>query len=102
MSDIPDWAIKAALDRVGVGRDQLPLNRWRDRSYADAVRELARVIFTYQEASPVDPDVEAVKRIIEAWEDWSVVGWGSLGTGGFYSDALDRAVAQYKKEKTDV
>jgi hypothetical protein len=54
---------------------------------------IARLLWERGEPEPVDPDVEAVKRIIRAWHH------PGLQIASFPKDHLDRAVAAYKAEK---
>jgi hypothetical protein len=56
---------------------------------------VAELLWKMGEPEPVDPDVEAVKRIIEAWYMPNDINWSYLP----YDDMLQRALAAYKAEK---
>lgn len=85
----PDWAVKVALGRIHVGEDNLPMNSWRDRSYARAV-ELAASLIAKHEVEPVDEDREALIRILQA---------ADIDPDDMFPNNFARAVAQYKQER---
>jgi hypothetical protein len=85
----PDWAIKAALERIHVSHDQLPLSSWRDGTYAIAV-SLAASLIAKHEQPPVDEDREALIRILQA---------ADIGPDDMFPNNFARAVAQYKQER---
>jgi len=96
VSDIPDWAVQEALRRCGIGADNADFSEWRDCTYANAVSNLADMIAKH-EHPPVDPDVEAVKRIA----DEMCFCADAHTYFSLHPDRLARAVAQYKQERSN-
>ena len=89
---IPDWAGKRACELLNA---ELTVSDWlwpRDCKLSP-VKAIAKLIMQH-ETAPVDPDEEAVKRIIGAY-------WGfSLHPVSWCAKGLARAVAQYKQERS--
>ena len=89
---IPDWAGKRACELLNAdfgGR----IYAWpRDEGRLE-VRTVAKLVMQHEQP-PVDPDEEAVKRVIAAYFNNEVeeVFWGA-------TTHLARAVSQYKQEK---
>ena len=84
----PEWAAQLFCQRAGI--DYSAIMRGENTVVLRvAVREAARMIAKYEQP-PVDPDVEAVKRILMAFYESRVI----LG-----EPAVERAVAQYKLER---
>ena len=74
---IPEWALKEAVARLNAGGHYM--------HDGHAAKVVARLIAKYEEP-PVDPDVEALKRVFKAY--------GLFGCGEFF----DSALVQFKKE----
>ena len=89
---IPDWAGKRACELLNAEEPFHPYCWPRDAA-ATAVMAIAKLVM-HLEQPPVDPDEEAVKRIIAAYFNNEVedVFWGA-------KIHLARAVSQYKQEK---
>jgi predicted HAD superfamily Cof-like phosphohydrolase len=92
-----DWAIEAAL-KAPNGVDTTSSNIWtvneikeahKHLRYAASVMAHATLIAKHEQP-PVDPDVEAVKRILlKCYGSYVILG----------ENAVARAVAQYKQER---
>lgn len=98
MNDIPDWAVRVFCERASLSylavkvRDDFQAHLlWR------AVSAGARLIAKHEQppADPVDPDEEAVKRILAAHDGFPVEDTC------FAKNCLARAVSQYKQEKAN-
>jgi len=86
-----DWVLIEAAKRCRWD-SRTSLATLRDNyGYTSSFRALCDMIEKYEQP-PVDPDVEAVKRVL----GWHVDEWHFEQ----YPDALDKAVAQYKLERT--
>jgi len=83
---IPEWALKEAVARLNESINDIPY-RYPENARFHQVKVVARLIAKYEPA-PVDPDVEALKRVLAAY--------GYAVTS--YCQYWDRAFAQYKKE----
>lgn len=104
MSKVPEhWVLIEAAKRsgwTGMKLTEMPDRYNHPTTYIGGVgyRALCDMIAKYEQP-PVDPDVEAVKRIIQAWYGAPI---------SFHCSALDgtrldveRAVAQYKQERAN-
>lgn len=90
----PDWVLIEAAKRCEYM--PAPTEYWRDHFVGSAYfRALCDMIAKYEQ-EPVDPDVEAVKRIILAWHETTQWRWANC------PKMLAAAVAQYKKERVNV
>lgn len=90
MSVVPEWAMQLFCDRAGLNYDViLASNSENGVVLRAAIKEGGRTIAKHEQP-PVDPDVEAVKRILLSFYGSPVI----LG-----EDAVARAVAQYKQER---
>lgn len=91
---IPDWAGKRACELLNDEARQKGLApgwNWSDDGHRYPVTTVAKLVMQH-ETAPVDPDEEAVKRILDAWGG---IGWDFAE----YPNQLARAVSQYKQEK---
>ena len=79
---IPQWALDEAMKRL---KEELGCVLYGKESGATKV--LARMIAKH-EKPPIDPDEEAVKRVL----------WAAFPHAVICSEAKARALAQYKKE----
>lgn len=104
MNDIPeDWAIQIALEAPNAVEGYGAM-KWTVREVKEAHKELRyaasvmahAALIAKHETAPVDPDEEAVKRILAAY-------YGDGPNHGTYlpPEMLARAVSQYKKEKAN-
>jgi len=85
---IPEWALKEAVERLDAEcAAPRGVYKYPDSKGMHQVKVVARLIAKYEPA-PVDPDVEALKRVLAAY--------GYAVTS--YCQYWDRAFAQYKKE----
>lgn len=92
MNDIPDWAGKRACELLNEEGPAYPYD-WPNDGMSVCVRTVAKLVMQH-ETAPVDPDEEAVKRIIGAY-------WGfSLHPVSWCAKGLARAVSQYKQERS--
>lgn len=82
MNDIPDWAGKRACELLNA--EQTYDYRWPLDLHSPIVRTVAKLVMQHEEP-PIDPDEEAVKRIIDAQ----------------IAHGFARAVSQYKQEKAN-
>lgn len=89
MNDIPDWAGKRACELLNAEEPFHPYCWPRDAS-AVSVTVVAKLVMQLEQP-PIDPDEEAVKRILEA----------AYGEDPLYGPAFARAVSQYKQEKAN-
>jgi len=96
VNDIPDWAVQEALRRCGIGADNADFSEWRDCTYAKAVSNLAGMIAKHEQP-PVDPDVEAVERILHAWIPSAELESFQRNNPKHFA----AAVSQYKKERSN-
>lgn len=88
---IPDWAIQRALDLCGRGQTvAVARDMFRATGNLADVMSFARFIAKHEQP-PVDPDEEAVKRILSA----------VMGPRDFAQWDLSAAVSQYKQEKAN-
>lgn len=90
---VADWVLLEAAERGNMQtRDIISLRRWYRNDELRPYRALCDMIAKYEQP-PVDPDVEAVKRIIAAWleDDVPNIIW--------IDSYLKNAVAQYKQER---
>jgi len=90
----PDWVLIEAAKRSGWdwATPSITIETYKENG---PFRALCDMIAKHEQP-PVDPDVEAVKRILEAY--WpKMARHGTRYLEGHFLD-LDRAVAQYKKE----
>jgi len=86
-----DWVLIEAAKRAGINRTPAQL---RAGQIANAAKPYLRALcdmIAKHEQPPVDPDVDAVQRILEAYEKGAWLSWSNT--------ALTRAVAQYKLER---
>lgn len=94
MTDIPDWAGKRACELLNAEAHKdgfTPEWEWPKSEGFYPARTVAKLVMQH-ETAPVDPDEEAVKRIIKAWS----------GIATFLSsEDLAAAVSQYKQEKAN-
>ena len=88
MNDIPDWAGKRACELLNEAT-YVSEWRWPRDSKLGPVITVAKLVMQH-ETKPVDPDEEAVKRILEA---------ADVDIDDMLSWNLARAVSQYKQEK---
>lgn len=98
MNDIPDWAGKRACELLHAEAKTKGLSPtwcWSLDRLSPIVRTVAKLVMQHEQP-PVDPDEEAVKRILAAWAPHSN-----------FSDVKDhlpenfaRAVSQYKQERS--
>ena len=88
-----DWVLLEAAKRTGL----LVGNAEYFKEYAKCSQAYSALcdMIAKHEQPPVDPDVEAVKRIINAWRPSDMDGLNFEA----YSNHLARAVAQYKQER---
>ena len=93
----PDWAMQLFCDRTGIDLYAI-MNRPEYVVVRIAVREGARMIAKHEQP-PVDPDVEAVKRIVCAWYGHEKTVFNPEKDFKLDRTALARAVAQYKQER---
>jgi len=94
-----DWVLIEAAKQAGWYQSDGPSNnlaRLRE-AYKDTpiYRALCDMIAKHEQP-PVDPDVEAVKRIMRAWYGFAQHQPPPLC---YDSESYDRAVAQYKQER---
>jgi len=94
MTDIPDWAGKRACELLNASGNISYI--WPQHNTHHAVRTVAKLVMQH-ETAPVDPDEEAVKRILKAWYE----GRGFGSSDALYPGALAAAVSQYKQEKAN-
>lgn len=88
MNDIPDWAGKRACELLNADYG-VDYYTWPCDLGINSVRTVAKLVMQH-ETKPVDPDEEAVKRILEA---------ADVDIDDMLSWNLARAVSQYKQEK---
>jgi hypothetical protein len=86
---IPEALKEAALCEYNNGLQYPICTKDLERFHLTALQAIARLLWKYGWREPVDPDVEAVKRILRAWE-------GRPLHVNIDCPALDRAVAVYK------
>lgn len=89
----PEWASQLFCQRAGINYSAI-MRGENTVVLRVAVREGARMIAKYEQP-PVDPDVEAVHRILSAWyenADFHHMDYANPG-------AFNAAVAQYKLER---
>lgn len=94
MNDIPDWAGKRACELLNAD-SMYCLWQWPQLRNNRAVITVAKLVMQHEEP-PIDPDEEAVKRILAAY-------YGDSSNHGTYlpPEMLARAVSQYKQEKAN-
>lgn len=94
MNDIPDWAGRRACELLNAD-SILSSWCWPQDDGNGALVTVAKLVMQHEQP-PVDPDEEAVKRIIAAYFNNEVedVFWGA-------TIHLARAVSQYKQEKAN-
>ena len=92
MNDIPDWAGKRACEQLNA-ENRTAESSWPAHRDNVPLITVAKLVMQH-ETAPVDPDEEAVKRVIAAYFNNEVeeVFWGA-------TTHLARAVSQYKQEK---
>ena len=92
MNDIPDWAGKRACELLNEAT-YVSEWRWPRDSKLGPVITVAKLVMQHEQP-PVDPDEEAVKRILMKWHD-------TLSDKILREYHVDfaRAVSQYKQEK---
>ena len=91
---VPEWlkeAVLAEAKKTCPTTDPVADHLWWKGSWPYIV---ARILWERGEPEPVDPDVEAVKRIIEAWYE-DCIQWDRK----HYAEMLANALAAYKAEK---
>ena len=97
MSEVPeDWVLLEAAMRTNWSDYNLAIGRFRQEYGVtrSTFRALCDMIAKYEQP-PVDPDVEAVHRILSAWyenADFHHMDYANPG-------AFNAAVAQYKLER---
>ena len=91
---IPDWAVKRACELLNAENATAARWLWSEHKGHHCITAIAKLVMQH-EKPPVDPDEEAVKRIIAAYLSISETSLAS----GFESFA--RAVSQYKQEKAN-
>ena len=96
MNDIPDWAGKRACELLNAEahkKGTRPDWNWADDSHRYPAIAVAKLVMQHEQP-PVDPDEEAVKRILMKWHD-------TLSDKILREYHVDfaRAVSQYKQEK---
>lgn len=94
----PDWVLIEAAKLAkwhGVGLDGC--KACYQGGVHTAYRALCDMIAKHEQP-PVDPDVEAVKRILLKWNDAPIYDWNHPAI----AITLERAVAQYKTERGNV
>lgn len=89
MTDIPDWAGKRACELLNAEYVAVSYYQWPRDKGCRHVTALAKLVMQHEQP-PVDPDEEAVKRILEA---------ADIDVGNMLSWNLARTVSQYKQEK---
>lgn len=82
MNDIPDWVGKRACELLNEEGPAYPYD-WPNDGMSVCVRTVAKLVMQH-ETKPVDPDEEAVKRIIDAQ----------------IAHGFAAAVSQYKQERS--
>jgi len=96
MTDIPDWAGKRACELLNIECGYTRYT-WPEARPDLGVRTVAKLVMQHEQP-PIDPDVEAVKRIIRAWYGFS----DNIRTNPYYEPgSYERAVAQYKQERSN-
>ena len=96
MNEVPeDWVLFEAAKHGLPSTASLPRSSLVDFYECGGIfRALCDMIAKYEQP-PVDPDVEAVKRILAAWEPLTMSGI----LQDTYPQDFARAVAQYKLER---
>lgn len=82
---VPDWLQEKVIERAKAEDGSLTYS-WLDGPYQ---RAIARLLWEMGEPEPVDPDVKAVKRIIDAWHGYKQ--YSSVSTGEAFASALNPA-----------
>lgn len=95
MNDIPDWAGRRACELLNAD-SILSSWCWPQDDGNGALVTVAKLVMQYEQP-PIDPDEEAVKRILRAWHYGDeVADFKKLDDQNFA-----RAVSQYKQEKAN-
>lgn len=90
--DIPEWAVGVALNRCRIHPSQGRFSEWLDRTYALAVKELAKMIAAHEEP-PADPRIgeEALRLITE---------WGSSAGNVFIEACIRRGMELAQEQRS--
>ena len=95
MKEVPeDWVLREAAKRAWYA--PATIDHWRAHHASSTTFSALCDMIAKYEQPPVDPDVEAVKRILQEWYGFDPLSIVALASdGGGYA----RAVAQYKLER---